>query len=139
MDVGGSVGELLTAGRVGVDDVRQDVETIVGRPSAPLSPHLPFTPRSRRVLEHSVQEAKQLSQKFVGARHILLGLLHERDGIAAQVLVRRGLDLDHLRAQVIELPADHDDGEVYRLRAEIERLHALLRAHGIDPGAGSPS
>jgi ATP-dependent Clp protease ATP-binding subunit ClpC len=139
MDVGGSVGELLTAERVGVDDVRRDVEAIIGRPSEPLSPHVPFTPRSRRVLEHSVQEAKQLGQEFVGARHILLGLLRERDGIAAQVLTRRGLDLDQLRAQVIELPADHDDGEVHRLRAEIERLRALLHAHGIDPGAGSPS
>ena len=139
MDVGGSPGELLTALRVGVDDVRRDVETIIGRSPEPPSSHLPFTPRSKKVLELSVQEARQLSHEFVGARHILLGLLDENDGVAAQVLAGRGLDLDQLRAQVIRLPADHDDGEVRRLRAEIEHLRALLRAHGIDPGTSSAS
>ena len=86
-----------------------------------------------------MQEARQLGHEFVGARHILLGLLGESDGVAARVLAGRGLDLDHLRAQVIRLPADHDDGEVRRLRAEIEQLRALLRAHGIDPGTSSAS
>ena len=138
MDVGGSPGELLTALRVGVDDVRRDVEAIIGRSPEPLSPHLPFTPRSKKVLELSVQEARHLGHEFVGARHILLGLLGE-GGVAARVLAGRGLDLDDLRAQVIRLPANHDDGEVRRLRAEIEHLRALLRAHGIDPGTGSAS
>jgi ATP-dependent Clp protease ATP-binding subunit ClpC len=161
MDVGNSVArEALAALGVGVEDVRRDVEGIIGRGPEPPSGHIPFTPQSKKVLELSVQEAGQLGHEFVGTGHILLSLLRE-GGVAGRVLSGRGIDLDRLRVQVSRLLTDHsagpspaarpaadddqetgtardagqaDSGEVGRLRAENERLRALLRAHGIDPG-----
>ncbi len=101
LDVDGSVAaEALAALSVSPDDVRRDVEAITGRGEEPPTAHIPFTPRSKQVLDLSVLEAMQLNHSSVGTAHILLGLLREGDGVAGRVLTARGIGLDQLRRHV---------------------------------------
>src|SRR6478736_849233 len=88
---------------IGLDTVRQQVEEIIGRGQQAPSGHIPFTPRAKKVLELSLRESKQLGHNYIGTEHILLGLIREGDGVAAQVLVRLGADLNRVRQQVIQL------------------------------------
>jgi ATP-dependent Clp protease ATP-binding subunit ClpA len=83
--------------------VRQQVEEIIGEGQQAPSEVIPFTPRSKKVLELSLRESLQLGQDYVGPEHILLGLIREGDGLAAQVLVKLGAELNRVRQQVIEL------------------------------------
>jgi Clp amino terminal domain, pathogenicity island component/UvrB/uvrC motif len=87
--------------------VRQQVEEIIGRGQQVPSGHIPFTPRAKKVLELSLRESLQLGHNYIGTEHILLGLLHEGDGVAAQVLVKLGADLNRVRLQVIQLLHGH--------------------------------
>ena len=91
-------------GRMGISlaDVRSDVVRIIGELSEAPSGHIPFTPRSKKVLELSLREAMQLGHNYIGTEHILLGLVREGEGVAAQVLVARGADLERVRATVLE-------------------------------------
>jgi len=95
----------LALGQLGIslERIRGDVEAIVGRGSKPQSGHIPFTPRAKKVLELSLREALQLGHSYIGTEHILLGLVREGEGVAAQVLVRLGADLDRDRETVTEL------------------------------------
>ena len=77
--------------------MRQQVEEIIGRGQQAPSGHIPFTPRAKKVLELSLREALQLGHNYIGTEHILLGLIREGDGVAAQVLVRLGADLSRVR------------------------------------------
>ena len=88
---------------ISLDAVRQQVEEIIGRGQQAPSGHIPFTPRAKKVLELSLREAQQLGHNYIGTEHILLGLLREGDGVAAQVLVKLGADLNRVRQQVIQL------------------------------------
>ena len=88
---------------ISLDAVRQQVEEIIGRGQQAPSGHIPFTPRAKKVLELSLRESLQLGHNYIGTEHILLGLLREGDGVAAQVLVRLGADLNRVREQVIQL------------------------------------
>jgi ATP-dependent Clp protease ATP-binding subunit ClpA len=81
--------------------VRQQVEEVIGRGQEVPSGHIPFTPRAKKVLELAQREARALGHDYIGTEHILLGLLREGDGVAAQVLVRLGADLNRVRQQVI--------------------------------------
>ncbi|HYS33502.1 MAG TPA: ATP-dependent Clp protease ATP-binding subunit, partial [Streptosporangiaceae bacterium] len=83
--------------------VRQQVEEIIGQGQQAPSGHIPFTPRAKKVLELSLREALQLGHNYIGTEHILLGLIREGEGVAAQVLVRLGADLNRVRQQVIQL------------------------------------
>src|SRR6266699_3525352 len=83
--------------------VRQQVEEIIGQGQQAPSGHIPFTPRAKKVLELSLREALQLGHNYIGTEHILLGLIREGDGVAAQVLVKLGADLNRVRQQVIQL------------------------------------
>ena len=86
-----------------LEAVRQQVEEIIGKGQQAPSGHIPFTPRAKKVLELSLREALQLGHDYIGTEHILLGLLSEGEGVAAQVLVRLGADLKRVRHQVIQL------------------------------------
>jgi ATP-dependent Clp protease ATP-binding subunit ClpC len=91
-----------------LETVRQHVEDaappgLYSRPSG----HIPFTPRAKKVLELSLSEAKLLGHRYVGTEHILLGLLREGEGVAAQVLTGLGADLDGVRERVIQLLAEY--------------------------------
>jgi len=88
---------------ISLDAVRQQVEEIIGRGQQAPSGHIPFTPRAKKVLELSLRESLQLGHNYIGTEHILLGLLREGDGVAAQVLVRLGADLKRVREQVIQM------------------------------------
>ena len=83
--------------------VRQQVEEIIGQGQQAPSGHIPFTPRAKKVLELSLREALQLGHNYIGTEHILLGLIREGEGVAAQVLVKLGADLSRVRQQVIQL------------------------------------
>jgi ATP-dependent Clp protease ATP-binding subunit ClpA len=88
---------------VSLEAARQQVEEIVGRGSHQVSGHIPFTPRAKKVLELSLREAIQLGHNHIGTEHIMLGLIREGEGVAAQVLTRLGADLNRTRQQVIRL------------------------------------
>ena len=83
--------------------VRHQVEEIIGRGQHAPSGHIPFTPRAKKVLELAQREARALGHDYVGTEHILLGLIREGDGVAAQVLVNMGADLNRVRQQVVQL------------------------------------
>jgi Clp amino terminal domain, pathogenicity island component len=95
---------------ISLDAVRQQVEQIIGRGQQAQSGHIPFTPRAKTVLELSLREAHQLGHAYIGTEHILLGLIREGEGVAAQVLVRLGADLNRVRQQVIQLLHGHQGG-----------------------------
>jgi ATP-dependent Clp protease ATP-binding subunit ClpC len=88
---------------VSMEAVRAQVEQIIGQGQEAPSGHIPFTPRAKEVLELSLREARQLGHDYIGTEHLLLGLLREGQGVAAQVLVRLGADLNRVREQVTEL------------------------------------
>src|ERR1700709_608292 len=88
---------------IALEGVRQQVEEIIGQGQQAPSGHIPFTPRAKKVLELSLREALQLGHNYIGTEHILLGLIREGEGVAAQVLVKLGADLNRVRQQVIQL------------------------------------
>jgi ATP-dependent Clp protease ATP-binding subunit ClpC len=96
---------------ISLEAVGQQVEEIIGQGQRAPSGHIPFTPRAKKVLELSLSEALRLRHHYIGTEHILLGLIREGEGVAAQVLVRFGADLNLARQQVIELLDGHQGGE----------------------------
>jgi ATP-dependent Clp protease ATP-binding subunit ClpC len=88
---------------ISLEAVRQQVEEIIGQGQQAPSGHIPFTPRAKKVLELSLREAQRLGHNYIGTEHILLGLIREGEGVAAQVLVKLGADLSRVRQQVIQL------------------------------------
>ncbi len=96
---------------ISLEKVRQQVEEIIGAGQSPPSGHIPFTPRAKKVLELSLREALQLGHNYIGTEHILLGLIREGEGVAAQVLVKLGADLGRVRQQVIQLLSGYSGGK----------------------------
>src|SRR5213082_2243573 len=88
---------------ISLEAVRQQVKEIIGQGQAAPTGHIPFTPRAKKVLELSLREALQLGHNYIGTEHILLGLIREGEGVAAQVLQKLGADLNRVRRQVIQL------------------------------------
>ena len=151
----GVAAKVLT--RLGVDlaDAKAETEQIIGRGSAPPAGQPPFTPRSKKVLELAHGEARRLGHNYVGTEHLLLGLVREGEGVAAQILDRLGAD----RAGVVEAlmhvlggadPIDREQRRAFlageftavldeneRLHAEVQRLRVLLRQHGVEPDDGA--
>jgi len=98
---GAGAGRILHGLGISADAVRREVVEIVGRGTEEPHGHIPFTPRAKKVLELSLREALRLRHSTIGSEHILLGLLREGEGLGAQVLVRRGADLDRVRDAVL--------------------------------------
>jgi ATP-dependent Clp protease ATP-binding subunit ClpC len=96
---------------ISLEAVRQQVEEIIGHGQQAPSGHIPFTPRAKKVLELSLREALQLGHNYIGTEHILLGLIREGEGVAAQVLVKLGADLNRVRQQVIQLLSGYQGKE----------------------------
>jgi ATP-dependent Clp protease ATP-binding subunit ClpC len=94
-----------------LEQVRSQVEEIIGPGQQAPSGHIPFTPRAKKVLELSLREALQLGHNYIGTEHILLGLIREGEGVAAQVLVKLGADLNRVRQQVIQLLSGYQGKE----------------------------
>ena len=99
----GVAARALDALEISLDSVREQVEGIVGRGKEVPSGHIPFTPRAKKVLELSLRESLQLGHDYIGTEHILLGLVREGEGVAAQVLVGLGADLSRVRQQVTKI------------------------------------
>ena len=95
----------LEALDVSLRALREQLEEIVGRGASTPSGHIPFTPRAKKVLELSLREALELGHNYIGTEHILLGLLREGDGVAAELLVKLGADLAGVRRQVVRILA----------------------------------
>jgi len=93
---------------ISMEAVRQRVEDIVPPGQVEVrTGHIPFTPRAKKVLELSLSESKLLGHRYIGTEHILLGLLREGEGVAAQVLAALGADLDGVRERVVQLLAEY--------------------------------
>ena len=100
----------LTGMGIRLDAVRGEVELIIGHGQATSAGHIPFTPRAKKVLELSLREALNLGHNYIGTEHILLGLVREGEGVAAQVLQKLGADLDRVRQAVIRLLGERGQG-----------------------------
>ncbi|MGB3186895.1 MAG: ATP-dependent Clp protease ATP-binding subunit [Ornithinimicrobium sp.] len=96
---------------ISLDAVREQVQEIIGQGQQSPTGHIPFTPRAKKVLELSLREGLQLGHNYIGTEHILLGLIREGEGVAAQVLVKLGADLNRVRQQVIQLLSGYQGKE----------------------------
>jgi len=101
--------KVLKAMGVNLKDARQEVEKIIGRGSGFVAVEIPFTPRAKRVLELSLEEARQLGHNYIGTEHLLLGLIREGEGVAARVLENLGVDLSKVRSQIIRSLGDNTE------------------------------
>ncbi|BAZ88282.1 ATP-dependent Clp protease ATP-binding subunit [Dolichospermum compactum] len=99
----GVAAKVLKSMGVNLKDARIEVEKIIGRGSGFVAVEIPFTPRAKRVLELSLEEARQLGHNYIGTEHLLLGLIREGEGVAARVLENLGVDLTKVRTQVIRM------------------------------------
>src|SRR5213080_183698 len=107
----GVAAKALESMNISLEGVRQQVEEIIGQGQAAPTGHIPFTPRAKKVLELSLREALQLGHNYIGTEHILLGLIREGEGVAAQVLQKLGADLNRVRQQVIQLLSGYTGGK----------------------------
>jgi hypothetical protein len=135
---------------ISLEAVREQVGQIIGRGQQPPPGHIPFTPRAKKVLELALREAQQLGHDYIGTEHLLLGLIREGSGVAAQVLVRLGADLNRTRQQVVQLlhgrqgeDVTSEDlplpGDAPAYAGSLERrLAAIERWIGLRPGPGDP-
>jgi ATP-dependent Clp protease ATP-binding subunit ClpC len=98
--------KVLKSMGVNLKDARVEVEKIIGRGSGFVAVEIPFTPRAKRVLELSLEEARQLGHNYIGTEHLLLGLIREGEGVAARVLENLGVDLSKVRSQIIRSLGD---------------------------------
>ena len=96
---------------ISIDNVREQVQDMIGQGQQAPTGHIPFTPRAKKVLELSLREALQLGHNYIGTEHILLGLIREGEGVAAQVLVKLGADLTRVRQTVIQLLSGYQAGK----------------------------
>ena len=107
----GVAAKALESMTISLEAVRSQVEEIIGQGQQAPSGHIPFTPRAKKVLELSLREALQLGHNYIGTEHILLGLIREGEGVAAQVLIKLGADLARVRQQVIQLLSGYQGKE----------------------------
>jgi ATP-dependent Clp protease ATP-binding subunit ClpC len=119
---------------ISLEGVREQVEEIIGQGQTAPAGHIPFTPRAKKVLELSLREALQLGHNYIGTEHILLGLIREGEGVAAQVLQKLGADLNKVRQQVIQLLSGYAGGGEGAGKAGVAPGSAV----GDDPKGGSP-
>ncbi len=107
----GVAAKALETMRIKGEAVRASVIEIIGEGEKPVEGHIPFTPRAKRVFELSLREALQLGHNYIGTEHLLLGLLKEGEGVAAQVLTKQGADLAQVRQTVIQMLSGYQRGD----------------------------
>src|SRR6266545_1657941 len=110
-EAGGFAAKALESLNISLEAVRQQVEEIIGQGQAAPTGHIPFTPRAKKVLELSLREALQLGHNYIGTEHILLGLIREGEGVAAQVLQKLGADPNRVRQTVSQLLSGYTGGK----------------------------
>jgi ATP-dependent Clp protease ATP-binding subunit ClpC len=114
----GVAAKALEALGINLDAVREQVQEIIGQGQTPPTGHIPFTPRAKKVLELSLREALQLGHSYIGTEHLLLGLIREGEGVAAQVLTKLGADSNRVRQQVVELLSGFQSKETVNVGGE---------------------
>ncbi len=114
----GVAAKALEALGINLDAVREQVQDIIGQGQTPPTGHIPFTPRAKKVLELSLREALQLGHSYIGTEHLLLGLIREGEGVAAQVLTKLGADSNRVRQQVVELLSGFQGKETVNVGGE---------------------
>jgi len=114
----GVAAKALEALNVSLEQVREQVQEIIGQGQTPPTGHIPFTPRAKKVLELSLREALQLGHSYIGTEHLLLGLLREGEGVAAQVLTKLGADANKVRSQVVQLLSGFQNKETVNVGGE---------------------
>ena len=135
----GVAGKALESLGISLEAVRTKVMEISGPPGSSTTESPPFTPRAKKVLDLALREALQLGQNFIGTEHMLLGIVREGQGLAAQVLVSMGTDLTRVRQQVIQLLSGYaPSGDPKRLLPRPSSI-AFRRPTLVDPGAGVSS
>ena len=107
----GVAAKALESMGISLEDVRGEVEAIIGHGTQPHNGHIPFTPRAKKVLELSLREGLQMGHKYIGTEFLLLGLIREGEGVAAQVLTKLGADLPRVRQQVIQLLSGYEGNQ----------------------------
>ncbi|MCT1883023.1 ATP-dependent Clp protease ATP-binding subunit [Corynebacterium sanguinis] len=107
----GVAAKALESMGINLEDVRREVEELIGHGTQPVTGYIPFTPRAKKVLELSLREGLQMGHKYIGTEFLLLGLIREGEGVAAQVLIKLGADLPRVRQQVIQLLSGYEGGE----------------------------
>ena len=122
---------------ISLEAVRNKVQEIIGQGSSSPSGHIPFTPRAKKVLELSLREALQLGHNYIGTEHILLGLIREGEGVAAQVLVKLGAELSRVRQQVIKLLSGYGGPSAEQMGGARERAGAMTGGSSGDNPSGS--
>jgi ATP-dependent Clp protease ATP-binding subunit ClpC len=127
----GVAAKALRALDVDLDTLRREVEALVGRGQRPQSGHIPFTPQAKKALELALRESVHLGHDYIGTEHLLLGLVREGDGPAAQVLQQRGIELDTVRQEVIRQLHGHQDLLDRVGRAGRRRRAAWARSGGV--------
>ena len=132
--------QALVSSRIELDEARQLLLDIIGLGGTPATGHIPFTPRVKKILDLSLREALQLGHNYIGPEHLLLGLIREGEGVAAQILVKLGADLNDLRKQVIHILMDEraDECDVtVTVVPTLEGIAAALRdtRHKVAAGA----
>ena len=136
----GLAAKALDALGIGLEAVREQVVELTGRGQKSPSGHIPFTPRAKKVLELSLREALQFGHNYIGTEHILLGLIREGEGVAAQVLVTLGGDLSAIRQQVIRLLKENPTTDEKPQAAQAAQARAARLAEGPGPmGLASPA
>jgi len=116
---------------ISLDVVRQQVEEIIGQGQQAPSGHLPPTPRAKKVLDLSLRESSQLGHNYIGTEHILLGLIREGNGVAAQVLIMLGADPNRVRRQVIQIihgPPPREGAPATEMQARLDAVEGRLAA-----------
>ena len=127
----GLAAQALESLNISLDAVREQVQEIIGQGQQTQSGHIPFTPRAKKVLELSLREGLQLGHSYIGTEHILLGLIREGEGVAAQVLVKLGADLSTVRTTVIQLVSGY--------QGKGEPQAAGVGASSSGPSEGTPA
>jgi len=116
----GVAAKALEALGINLEQVREQVQDIIGQGQQSPSGHIPFTPRAKKVLELSLREALQLGHSYIGTEHLLLGLIREGEGVAAQVLTKLGADTNKVRQQVIQLLSGYQGKESVSVGGEAQ-------------------
>ncbi|HZK32588.1 MAG TPA: ATP-dependent Clp protease ATP-binding subunit [Corynebacterium sp.] len=132
----GVAAKALESMGINLEDVRREVEEIIGRGTQPHTGHIPFTPRAKKVLELSLREGLQMGHKYIGTEFLLLGLIREGEGVAAQVLTKLGADLPRVRQQVIQLLSGYEGGQGQGGEGGQDGQGAIGAGAGTRPGGG---
>jgi hypothetical protein len=129
----GVAARALTELNISLEAVRTKVQEMIGHGDEAPTGHIPFTPRAKKVLELSLREALALSHNYIGTEHILLGLIREGEGVAAQVLIELGGSLDRVRQQVIQILANASQlqaEQVGGMQSRISQQQAMAMVAG---------